>query len=194
MAAGAIILGMTSCSSDTINIFKGTTSYNNKQYKHAISCYMKVIENNSENQDSDTFNYSLYDLGTAYATIGEDTAALERFALISEIAPDQIRYAAMYNSGVIAHKNEDYENAKKYFRKALEIDSTKIEAKINLELSMQMGEELVKQQESNMIPASEQENTNPDVEEAVFKHIKENDQKQWKNSDANQSQYLADDY
>jgi len=191
---GIVAALFTSCSSDTVNIFKGTTSYNNKQYKHAISCYMKVIENNHENQNKDTLDYSLYDLGTTYATIGEDEAALERFALISNDAPAQLRYAAYYNSGVVAHKNEDYETAKEYFRKALEVDSTKIDAKINLELSMQMEEAKVNQSESNAIPASENDTSAPDLEKAVFKHIKENDQKQWKNSETNQSQNLADDY
>lgn len=194
LAAAGIIISLTSCSSDTINIFRGTTSFNNKQYKHAISCYMEVIENNSEKQNPDTLNYSLYDLGTTYATIGEDEAALERYSLISEDAPIQLRYAAFYNSGVVAHKNEDYEAAMHYFRKALEVDSSKLEAKINLELSMRMGEEKVKQSESNAIPAAEHESSNPDIEKAVFQHIKENDQKQWKNSDTNQSQNLAEDY
>ena len=59
---------------------------------------------------------------------------------------------------------------------------------------MRMGEEKVKQSESNAIPAAEHESSNPDIEKAVFQHIKENDQKQWKNSDTNQSQNLAEDY
>ena len=35
---------------------------------------------------------------------------------------------------------------------------------------------------------------NQDMEKAVFERIKENDQKQWKNSESTQSQNLADDY
>ena len=194
LSAVGLISISAGCSSDTFNIFKGTTAFNNKQYKHAISCYLEVIENNNEDITSDAVNYSLYDLGTTYATIGEDDAALERLSLISADAPSQLRYAAFYNSGVVAHKNEDYESAKSYFRKALEVDSSRIEAKINLELSMLMGEEKVKQNEANAVPASEQDNSIPDIENAVFNHIKENDQKQWKNSESNQSQNLADDY
>ena len=33
-----------------------------------------------------------------------------------------------------------------------------------------------------------------DTEEKIFKHIKENDKKQWKNAEINQNQNLVDDY
>lgn len=196
LAATACIftLFLSGCSNDTWKILNGTNNYHNKQYRKAISCYLDVAENNSDGQNADALNYALYDLGTAYAMLGEEEAAMERFSLVAEDAPLQVRYAALYNSGVLAHKNADYDAAKNYFRKALEIDSSRIEAKINLELSMRMGENKVNQNESNAIPATEQDSTIPDIEKAVFQHIKENDQKQWKNSESNQSQNLAEDY
>lgn len=185
---------LSGCSSDTANILKGTYAYHQKQYKHSISEFMKVSENAKSNNDELTLDYALYDLGTAYAMLGEEAAAKNRFEQISQNAPDNVKYAAYYNAGILEHKNGNYEEARDYFRKALEIDSSRIEAKINMELSLQMVQTNIKQNESTALPANESESNNPDLGKAVFEHIKENDQKQWKNSEANQSQNLADDY
>lgn len=189
-----LLLVFTGCSSDTKNIFAGTYAYHKKQYRHSVSEFLKVAENAAESEDSQVLDYALYDLGTAYAMIGEDSAALERFMAVSADAPANVRYAAFYNAGVISHKNGNYEEAQDYFRKALEIDSTRIEAKINLELSLQTASQSAKQNETQSLPANEQDNNIPDIEKAVFEHIKENDKKQWKNSETTQSQNLASDY
>ena len=44
------------------------------------------------------------------------------------------------------------------------------------------------------IPASEQKSPVPEMEKSVFDRVKENDKKQWKNSESNETQNLADDY
>ena len=44
------------------------------------------------------------------------------------------------------------------------------------------------------MPSAEDNSINQDLEKAVFERIKENDQKQWKNSEQNQGEPLADDY
>ena len=119
---------------------------------------------------------------------------MEKFSQISADAPVSVRYGAYYNAGVLAHKNEDYEHAVEYFKKALEVDSTRVDAKINLELSIQSVEVNVQHNQSQALPAAEDNSINQDLEKAVFERIKENDQKQWKNSEASQSDSLADDY
>lgn len=194
--AGLLCLSafFTSCSSDTAKIFSGTYAYHQKQYQHSVSEFLSVAENAVKEENDFVLNYSLYNLGTAYAMIGEDDAALKRFASISEDAPQNVRYAAFYNSGIIEHKKGNYEDAQYYFRKALEVDNSRLEAKINLELSMIMTEEKVKQNESSALPAAENDSNIPDIEKAVFEHIKENDKNQWKNSESSQSQNFADDY
>ena len=126
--------------------------------------------------------------------IGENPAALEQFAKISEEAPSNVRYAAFYNAGVLSYKARNYEDAQKYFRKALETNSAKIEAKINFELSAKQAEEASKKNENESIQAQAHESNTPDLEKAVFKHIKENDQKQWKNSESQPSEISTEDY
>lgn len=189
-----IIMLFSGCSSNTSSILKGTYAFRQKQYKHAVSCYLDVVENNNVDKSSDEYYYSLFDLGTAYAMLDENDAAMIRFMQISDDAPEAVRYATYYNAGIIAHKNARYDEALEYFRRALEIDSSKIEAKINMELSIQLSEENVRHNESKSIPTAEEKISISDMEKSVFERIKENDKKQWKNSETTQTQSLADDY
>lgn len=189
-----LLLFFTGCSSETVNILKGTISYQQKKYRHSVSCFMEASESAAADADRLAQSYALYDLGTAYIMIGEDEAALEHFKSITEDAPDAVRYSAFYNAGVLAWRNSDFDEARDYFRKALEIDSSKMDAKINFELSMQQSQAKGKQNQSNQIQASQEEAAPQNLEQAVFQHIKENDQKQWKNSETNDSSNLADDF
>ena len=187
-----VTLFFSGCSSDTTEIFKGTLSYHQKKYRHSVSCFMQASEKAAAN--SDNMAYALYDLGTAYIMLGESSAALEQFKAIPADAPDAVRYSAFYNAGVLAWRNSDFDQAKDFFKKALEIDSSHIEAKINLELSMQQSDAKGQQNQSNQIQASQEEDSSQELEKAVFEHIKENDQKQWKNSESTDTQNLSQDF
>ena len=108
--------------------------------------------------------------------LGETDEAMELFTSITEKAeniPDEVLYAAFYNAGVLAHRNSDFEEAQDFFKKALQINSSRLEAKINLELSMQMAEGRGHQNESNAIQATQDDQTPQNLEKAVFEHIKE---------------------
>ena len=189
-----ITIFLSGCSSQTTDILKGTVSYHQKKYRHSISRFMAASESAAADANRINQSYALYDLGTAYLMVGEDAAALEQFTNIPEDAPDNVRYCAFYNAGVLAWRNSDFEEARDYFRKALEIDSSKIEAKINFELSVQHSEAKGKQNQSNQIQASQEDSSPQNLEKAVFEHIKENDQKQWKNSETRQPSNLAEDF
>lgn len=188
----------TSCSRNTSKILEGTFAYHQKQYGTAVSCYLDIVKESSKNQDIKLQSYSLYDLGTAYSKLEEDEAALDKFSQVSDQAPDNIRYAAFYNAGVILSKNGQYEEAQEYFRKALNIDSSKVNAKVNLEITIQkaMSEKIqTNQPQAKSSPISkEEEDPVPDMQEAVFERIKENDQNKWKNSQQPQNQNSAEDY
>ncbi len=187
------LLFLTGCSDSTADVLKGTFAFAQKQYSRAVS-YFNQAKEKEVKKDSPGIDYILYDLGTAYSLLGEDEAAMEKYDQISPEAAALIQYGVYYNSGIIAHKNEDYEKAVEYFKKALSVDSTRLEAKINLELSIQNIEVSVKNSQSQVLPSADDNKANQDMEKAVFERIKENDQKQWKNSETNQVQNLADDY
>ena len=61
-------------------------------------------------------------------------------------------------------------------------------------MSMQMIQTKTRQNESKINPAGHNPNAQNDTEEKIFKHIKENDKKQWKNAEMSQKQNHANDY
>ena len=189
-----LVFCLTGCSDSTAEVLKGTFASARRQYSKAVNFFHAAEQKEMDKEDSRFADYILYDLGTAYSMLDEDEAALEKYFLISDDAPASIRYGAWYNAGIIAHKNEDYENAVEYFKKALEADSTQLAAKINLELSIQNVEVNVKHSQSQAVPSVEENQDIKNIEKAVFERIKENDQKKWKSSETNQSQNLSDDY
>ena len=113
----------------------------------------------------------------------ESDAALSRFEEIAPDAPETVLFSTYYNMGIISHRKGEYNEAASYFKKALLINSSDNNAKINLELSIQ-------QREESKTRAGEQLS----AEDAVFSVIQENDKRQWKNQEKPQNQSLENDY
>jgi len=175
-------------------IFNGVNAFHHKKYNQAISYFLQANDKAKKKDDVQLMSYSLFNLGTCYIMQNEDEAAVQRFSQVSEDAPANIRYAAYYNSGIVAYRNQNVEMAAQFFRKALEVDSSKIEAKANLELCVNKIEVDARQYESKISQVNESKSEYDDEESSIFEHIKENDKNQWKNSQVENDQNLAEDY
>ncbi len=185
----------TGCNSNTTNILKGAYAFNQKQYGKSVSSFLTALNSAKKENDKEVENYALLNLGTSYSMLDEDEAAIQKFSSISKDAPENVRFAAFYNTGIIYHRNGNYDKASENFKKALEIDSSNLNAKINLELSIQLSNVETKQNEATVIPTTTQtDSSKNDLEDAIFEQIKENDTKQWKNSETTQTENLANDF
>lgn len=160
-------------------VLESTWNWYQKKYSNATAGYLKTLLSAEENGDELLSQHAIYNLGTTYLMQNENEAALERFSQISDDAPDKVKYAAFYNTGIIAYRQGDYDSAIQCFRSALKIDGTKINAKINLELSEMKNEKDSKTRENAILPVSESEGKRT-MEDNVFRRIRENDMKQWK--------------
>ncbi len=189
-----MIFVSSGCKLTSIQTIRGSYNWQQKNYKKSITYFLNSLKNAQEHNNQLAIDYSLYNLGTSYLMLDEDSAAMEKYAKISQNAPKNVLYASYYNTGVIAYKNENYTQAQDFFRKALEVDNTKIDAKINLELSIKMVKVNASQSNTQLNPISDIQNNLLDMENSLFEHIKENDKKQWKNSDDVSTQNLAEDY
>jgi Ca-activated chloride channel family protein len=103
----------------------------------AISSYMQALEH------TQAAPYSEFGLGSVYFALGEEKAALERFAHAEKIletsdpaANRELHYRIHYNTGVVLFSEGDFSGATESFREALKIDGGKKDAKRNLELSL----------------------------------------------------------
>jgi Ca-activated chloride channel family protein len=145
-------------------------------YTEAISSYLKAL------QYPETVPYGEYGIGSVYLALDERNAALQRFAAAERALGAlpleehrELAYRIQYNHGVIFFEGENFTGAVEKFRNALEIDSGRIEAKRNLELSLLS---LSKTASSASAPADlsrERSGT-----EALFEYIRQKEQNQWK--------------
>ncbi len=173
---------MSGCSGSLKNantVLKSTLQWYRKNYQEATAGFLEVTENAEAAKDEILKQYGLYGLSSAYLMQEENDAALERIREISVDAPDEVRFSAWYNTGIIAHKKGDYEAAAHAFKEALLIDNTNVDAKINLELSLSRDSGNSKSVEQAMNPVSqtEHDSTRQDV---IFSVIREDEQSKWK--------------
>lgn len=175
-------------------ILKGVTAFQHRKFNQAISFFLKAEEKAVEKNSQQLHDYAVFDLATSYVMQNEDEAAIKKYEEITADAPAQILYGAFYNSGIVAYRNGNIDEAAELFRKALEIDNTKIEAKVNLELSVNQIEIKSRQNESKLNSVQEDNSDFNEEESSLFEHIKENDKNQWKSLQTEPEQNLAEDY
>ncbi|MBP5251310.1 MAG: tetratricopeptide repeat protein [Treponema sp.] len=192
---------LTSCS-DRFNdgklLFQGKLGWNRKDYQSAIACFLEVADDSYKRGDKITMEYALCNLATTYLMQDENDIALKKFSELLDNATEEtsrnVKFTALYNSGIIAHRQGNYEKAVEYFKSALLVDSTSTAAKINLELSIQ--EKSIQKQskhDSEVVPVSEN-NYDHSLEEAIYSIIKEEEKNQWKSQQQQQTSGSSLDY
>jgi len=151
-------------------------NFHNARGNHtgAISSYMQALEY------AGAAPYSEFGLGSVYFTLGEEKAALERFAEAantletSDPAADrELRYRIHYNTGVVLFSEGDFSGAADSFREALIIDGGKKEAKRNLELSILS---LARENKTS----GGQNGGEDESKAALFEYIQQKEFNQWK--------------
>ncbi len=174
-------------------ILESSWSWYQKKYNTAIAGYLQTAYEAQNNQDKILEQYAVYNLAVSYLMKNENEAAMERFNSITEDAPIPVLYSVYYNKGVIYYRAGDYEEASKNFRKALSLDGSKLDAKINLELSL-INEEKESKARDSAINQVSQGNSPDAMKNAVFERIREYDKKQWKSSEKSETTNSAQDF
>lgn len=186
-AVALVLLSLTSCSAKFnhgLELFEGKLEWNRKNYNKATSHFLKVSEMAVKDNDRQSLEYARFNLAVTYLMQDENESAFSYFKQIldqaTESTDSQIKYAALYNSGIIAHRQGKFDEAADFFKKALLVDSGSIDAKINLELSVQEKSLQVKADEKELIPVSKTQ-SDPTLENAIYSIIRENEEERWKN-------------
>ena len=127
--------------------------------------------------------YAEFGLGLTFLALGEEEAALGRFAeagrlldALPEGLHGELRYRNHYNSGIVLFSKGDFAGAADSFREALRASSGRLEAMRNLELSLMSAE-----RESSG-GAGEGGGGEPSEAMALaFEHIRQQGVEQWRN-------------
>lgn len=124
--------------------------------------------------------YAQYGMGTAYLNMNDTEDALEQFALVEkETKPDthtELRYRNAYNTGIARFAEGDYAKAASAFRKALEADPSRFEAKRNLELSLRS----LAEENSGAERDANREDAEKQGSKAFFDYLREKEQEKWR--------------
>ena len=190
----AVCLSLTGCSGsfpDRMQLLSGSLEWNRKEYPDATADFLSVLDSARDRGDGVTEQYALFDLATTYLVQGENEAARERFEELSGELSDDVRFALLYNLGILAHRNGNYVLAADFFKQALLIDGSSVDAKVNLELSLV--DEGGHSGEGAVQPVMESRHEGA-LENAVYSIIRDQEEGQWKNMRKEETVSDAQDY
>jgi Ca-activated chloride channel family protein len=177
-----LIFLLCGCSqiSGKLLVMEGNLFYSRGLYHEALSAYLRAQE------DSAAAPYAEYNLGSVYLFLNEGDAARKRIAAamaaLEEKPPADHReliFRIHYNTGVIYFEQEQYGDAAAAFRRALEIDGGRIEAKRNLELSL-LSQNRQGESAGALLEEKAGQKGGDARREALFEYLRKKEQNQWK--------------
>jgi Ca-activated chloride channel family protein len=135
--------------------------------------------------------YAEYGLGVTYLLLGEDDSAFQRFdnaaELINSESADydqELDYRIHYNRGILYFHASRFDEAALEFRKALEIDESRVEAKRNLELSL-----LSEEQQNSAVSSSPVElNNDQGQDNTMFDYLRQKEIDSWHSKEPEEDQ------
>ncbi len=181
-----IMIVFTSCSDSMTPSFKilnGVFSWNQNKYSNAVTLFTEAKTAAQAQEDADAQAFADFALSTTYLAQNELEAAKERLQSIPTTVSDNIHFGIWYNSGIIAHREGNYTLAAEHFKKALIINPSSVDAKINLELSKQEKQAAPPQQgtqESIPVNESQQESA---AEQTIYSIIRKKEANVWKSQE-----------
>jgi len=172
-------------------IMEGNYHNSGGRFTRAIDSYQKALAHEEAGP------YAQAGLGAVYYRLDETKAALARFEdsqmLLDGLSPAghrELRFRNSYNSGVAYFAQGDFPAAAASFRQALSIDSSRVEAKRNLELSL-----LSAAQGRNSVAQSAHSSEEDNSRDVIFDYLSRKEQNQWKSREwAAEEQYEGPDY
>ncbi len=191
--SGGLFTGCSEWLIDAKDVLEGSYAWTRQEYQDSVASFLEVSTRAQENDDIEILQYGLYGLSSNYIMQGEMDASLTKINEMNPVVPASLDFARWYNKGVIFHRRGDYNTAAFCFKKALLIDSTNIQAKINLELCEDDRRAQTQQGEQERIPTAEK-TAPPGADDAIFSLIRENEENQWKNKEVSPEKSSIIDY
>lgn len=135
LKAGAlcvVLFAFASCGTGEayLDVVEGNYHYHQGRFAEATLEYLTALEKETYPE------WISYNLGNVYHALGEAEAAFEVWSAAGETADRELRFRVLFNTGTLLYELGRYREAYEEFRKALRIDGTDIDAKINLELCL----------------------------------------------------------
>jgi Ca-activated chloride channel family protein len=173
----------TSCSaplSGSMRIFTGTFHWRSQNYRKAADIFSSAYDAAKRQQNQTLAEYALFGLAATAMAEGRHAEAEEALRILSQSASAGMRFAAFYNSGILAARTAEYDKAVEYFKNALSVDSGNTDAKLNLEIVRSLHEAFARQAQQEITPVSGAEENPSPAAQQVFSYLRQMDVNQWK--------------
>ncbi len=178
----ALFTGCSGKTSDMTRILSGRIAWNRGQYQDAVASFLDAENRSASDDDKVLEQYAVYGLASTYLMQNETEAARMRFAqLDDDVVNEKIKFSKIYNLGIISYTQGEFEDAVECFKRALLIDGSNVNAKVNLELASKELASKARQMEQEVTVEAEDSQENSLLEDAIYSIIREKEQKQWKN-------------
>lgn len=155
-------------------MLQGYISWQQKDWNQATSYFLSAKEiaqangNNSE--------YEVYALSSTYLMQNEDSSAINNLKKLENTTNIELASSVSYQLGIIAFRKQEYKLAASYFKKSLEKEPARMDAKINYELSIKRIDDELIQKTKNVKMNIKEDN---DTYDAIIDIFKNKEKEEW---------------
>ena len=159
---------------EKLTILQGYISWQQKDWNQATSHFLNAKEIAKTNGNKP--DYEIYALASTYLMQNETLASLHNLRKLEDTTNKELSSSVFYQLGIIAFKEQQYKMAAYYFKKSLEKEPSKIDAKINYELSIKrMDDELIQKTKNVKMTGKEED----DTYDAIIDIFKNEEKEEW---------------
>ena len=185
-----LLLGSCSGSTSHLSVFRGNQDYIKGNFQEANLKYLQPLDDPPGKYDE----WIHYNLGNTYFVLGESSSAEAEWVQALGTSDRALLFSIYFNLGVYYYDEGRYEDAYVYFRKSLEIDRTVMDAKRNLELSLEKIESHESGQAQAVNKAEEMEKEQEDYADRVLEYVKRKEEKRWVSPDVSEEPGPVNDW
>ncbi len=158
-----------------LSVLKGNYAYQQGNYQNSLLAY---LDRKDEGSHSERI---LYNIGAVYYALGEGPSALELWKVSAQSTDEEVLFASNFNSGVVLYQGGQFSDAYQAFRRSLELNPGSLEAKKNLELTLDRMEAESGGGDNRTSPSSREVS---DDARRIMQYIKRKEGSQWKQQES----------
>lgn len=171
LSFGALFLGSCGRADTYLQVLRGNYAYGRGDFQEATVMYVQAAE---ERMFADIMAYNL---GTVYHALGESEAALEQWDAAKLTGNEELLPDVLYNEGVLRYAGGDYHEAYRLFRRVLEMDPLRRDARINLEYALKKMS--AREQAPRSVQPASGEETGAGNLERVLQYVERKEETLW---------------
>ncbi len=185
--------GTPSSIRESFTILSGSLAWARRDWASAAKAFLDAEESALASGNETLRQYAVYGLAATYLAEDEYESAVARLAELDAGLSPELGSGLWYQAGIVAFRKGEFADAVAMFRKSLERDGSRADAKINLELSARSLSESDSKRSAGGSGFAEAKPSESD-EDAIFDLVRRKERDRWKNQEEEASREIVADY